>query len=537
MSNGLRSVATAVCAGWVSLVLSIGPAGAKTLVFCSEGNPETLSPQVATTAMGTNAARPMFDTLVQFKPGTSEIIPSLAESWDISEDGTEYTFHLRHGVKFQTRERFKPTRTFNADDVVFSFMRQWKEDHPFHHTPDGKFDYFADLGMAQLLKSIDKLDDYTVRFRLNHAESPFITDLAMPFTMILSAEYAEAMAKAGTPDRLDLEPIGTGPFIFESYQADVALRYSAFPDYWAGKPAIDTLVYSITPNESVRFTKLKAGECQVMSLPNPSDAARIADDPHLRLLRQDGLNIAYLSMNATIKPFDDERVRRAVVTAIDKDTLVPAIYRQGGRAIKNPLPPKLWSYNEAVRDHEYDLAKSQRLMVEAGYGAGFDTDLWYMPVTRPYNPDSKRMAEMIAEDLARIGVRARLLTVPWSEYSAKLQAGLAPMAIYGWIGDNGDPDNFLSVLLGCHDGKPGPNNITKWCDADYDKLMSEGTRISDTAKRAAIYREAQTIIRDKVPMMPIAQSTVLMAVRSNVRGFVMDPFGRYLFDKVDIEGE
>ena len=160
--------------------------------------------------------------------------------------------------------------------------------------------------------------------------------------------------------------------------------------------------------------------------------------------------------------------------AIDKATLVPAIYGPGGRAIKNPLPPQLWSYNDDVRDHEFDLPKAQKLMVEAGFPQGFDTDLWYMPVTRPYNPDSKRMGEMIAEDLSRIGVRARLVTAPWGEYSAKLQAGLAPMAIYGWIGDNGDPDNFLSILLGCHDGKPGPNNITKWCDPSLRRADAGG---------------------------------------------------------------
>ncbi len=274
-----------------------------------------------------------------------------------------------------------------------------------------------------------------------------------------------------------------------------------------------------------------------MSLPSPMDAARIGGDKHLTLMRQEGLNISYLAMNATIKPFDDERVRRAVVMAIDKATLVPTIYGQGGRAIKNPLPPQLWSYNEDVRDHDFNLPKAQKLMVDAGFPQGFDTDLWYMPVTRPYNPDSKRMGEMIAEDLARIGIRSHLITVPWGQYSAKLQEGVAPMAIYGWIGDNGDPDNFLSILLGCHDGKPGPNNITKWCNSEYDGLMTQGAQVTDQATRAAIYRRAQIIVRDKVPMMPIAQSTVLMAVRSNVRGFTMDPFGRYLFDKVDLDGE
>lgn len=538
MARVIRTVAaTSRCFVLLLAGLSTGtPASAKTLVFCSEGNPESLSPQIATTAMGTNAARPMFDNLVQFKPGTSEIVPDLAESWTISPDGTEYVFHLRHGVKFHSRDRFTPTRFFNADDVLFSFFRQWRVDHPYHAIAKGSFDYFADLGMADLLKGIDKIDDYTVRFRLTRPESPFITDLAMPFTMVLSAEYADAMAKAGTPERLDVEPIGTGPFMFDSYQPDVALHYSAFQDYWAGKPAIDTLVYSITPNVSVRFTKLKAGECQIMSLPSPSDAARIADDPHLTLMRQDGLNISYLAMNASIPPFNDERVRRAVVMAIDKTTLVPAIYGGGGRAIKNPLPPQLWSYNEAVRDQVFDVAAAQKLMVDAGLGQGFDTDLWYMPVTRPYNPDSKRMAEMIAEDLSQIGIRTKLVTTTWTDYSAKLQAGVAPMAIYGWIGDNGDPDNFLSILLGCHGGKPGPNNITKWCDADYDTLMNQGTLVTDRPAREAIYRQAQMIIRDKVPLMPIAQSSVLMAVRSNVRGFTMDPFGRYLFDTVDLDG-
>ena len=510
---------------------------AKTLVFCSEGNPETVNPQVASTAMGTNAARPMFDNLVQFKPGTAEIVPGLAESWTVSPDGTEYTFHLRQNVAFHSRERFTPTRPLDADDVVFSFERQWKPDHPFHHPADGSYDYFQDLGMAGLLKSIDKIDEHTVRFRLTRAESPFITDLAMPFAMILSAEYAEAMRVAGTPERLDREPIGTGPFVFESYEKDVSLRYSAFPDYWGGRPAIDNLVFSITSNVAARVAKLKAGECQVMALPGLADVAKMKDDDKLALLRQDGLNIAYLALNASRPPFDDLRVRRAVALAIDRKTLVHAIYGSSGTPIKNPLPPFLWSYNTAVEDYPLDVPEAQKLMVEAGYEQGLDVDLWYMPISRPYNPDSRRMAEMMADDLARIGIRARLVTAPWSDYRSKIMSGAASMALYGWIGDNGDPDNFLAILLGCQDGVPGPGNIAKWCDGAYGDLMAKGKIVPDQAARAELYRQAQVIVHAQAPLLPIAQSSVFMAVRTNVRGFAIDPLGRYLFDRVDLVAE
>ena len=531
MRRGAILVAAALFASATS------PAPAKTLVFCSEGNPETLNPQVAVTALGTNAARPMFDTLVRFKPGTTEIEPGLAESWTVSPDGRAYLFHLRPGVRFHERDRFRPTRALNADDVVFSFERQWRADHPFHRPADGRYDYFEDLGLPDLLDGIDEVDPMTVRFRLKRPEAPFLTDLAMPFAMILSAEYAEAMRAAGTPERLDREPIGTGPFMFEDYRKDVALRYRAFDGYWAGRPKLDTLVFSITNNPAVRLNKLKAGECQIMALPSPRDADAIAGDGRLALLRLEGLNIGYLALNARTPPFDDARVRRAVALAIDKAALVEAIYGGGGTAISNPLPRNLWSYDEQGPESRYDPARARKLMAEAGLAAGFDTDLWYMPISRPYNPASRRMAEMMADDLARIGVRARLVTAEWGEYRARLQAGAAPMALYGWIGDNGDPDNFLGIILGCHDGRPGPGNVAKWCDPDFERLIAQGKASTDRAEREAIYRRAQAIARDGAALMPIAQSSVLMAIRKSVRGFTVDPLGRYIFDTVDLDDD
>lgn len=510
------------------------PAGAKTLVFCSEGNPESLNPQMVTTTTGMNAARPMFNNLVEFKPGTTDLMPSLAESWTVSPDGLEYLFRLREGVRFQSNAVFSPTRPVNADDVLFSYLRQWKEDHPFHKVSGARYDYFKDLGLPELLDAVERVDERTVRFRLRRPSAPFLASMAMPFNVIHSAEYAAAMLKAGTPERVDAEPIGTGPFAFVSFQKDVMVRYRAFEGYWAGRPPIDQLAFSITPNPAVRLTKLRAGECHVMAFPNPADAARIKADPSLQLLQQEGLNIGYMSLNVTKKPFDDLRVRRAISMAVDKAAIVEGVYAGAGTVAKNPIPPTLWSYNEAVEDYPFDIAAAQRLLVEAGYPQGFETELWYMPVSRPYNPNGRRIAEIVQADLAKIGVRLRLVTDDWGAYRVKLQNGDAPMALFGWTGDNGDPDNFLNVLLGCTSARPGGNNIAKWCDPSYDRLVTRAETSLDTAERTTLYREAQAIAKDQAPWVPIAHSVVFMAARKEVTGFVMDPLGRHMFDGVDL---
>jgi dipeptide transport system substrate-binding protein len=436
-------------------------------------------------------------------------------------------------VKFHSSKTFVPSREMNADDVLFSFERQWREDHPFHNVSMGHT-YFQDMGMPELLRSIDKLDDFTVRFRLNRPEAPFLANLAMAFNVIQSAEYAGLLLEAGTPEKFDEAPVGTGPFAFAGFQKDVAVRYRAFEDYWAGKQPIDTLVFSITPTAAVRFAKLKAGECQVSAFPSPDERPRIEADPKLRFLEQEGLNIGYLAFNVTKPPFHDLRVRRAINMAIDKAAIVEAVYRGAGTVAKNPIPPTLWSYNDDVEEYPHDPAGAQQLLIEAGLAEGFDTDLWYLPVSRPYNPNGRRVAEMIQADLSRVGIRANLVTDEWSAYRTRLQNGEAPMALYGWTGDNGDPDNFLNTLLGCTAARDGGNNIAKWCDPEFDRLVTEARLTPDRAAREKFYRDAQVIFHDQAPWVPLAHSVVFMATRANVTGFKMDPLGRHPFEGVDI---
>ncbi|WP_349371543.1 ABC transporter substrate-binding protein [Salinarimonas sp.] len=531
MRPTLAALASFLLAG---LALAAAPAAAKTLVFCSEGEPEALNPQLVTTTTGMNAARPMFDSLVEFEAGGARLVPGLAESWEISQDGLEYVFRLRAGVPFHTREDFTPTRPMNAEDVLFSLERQWKEDHPFHHVSGGRYDYFKDNGMGELLESIEALDPMTVRIRLTRPHAPFLATLADPFNAILSAEYAATLLETGAPEALDARPIGTGPFVLVDYRETVAVRYRAFENYWGGRQPIDRLVFSITPNPAVRLAKLRAGECHVMAFPDPADVATIAADPDLVLLEQEGLNIGYMAMNVTMEPFDDPRVRQAISHAIDKQAIIDTVYGGAGLAAKNPIPPTLWAYNDAIAPDPVDIDAAQRLLAEAGLADGFESALWYMPVSRPYAPDGKRIAEMIQADLSKLGIRLALKTADWDAYRLTLQAGEAPMGLFGWTGDNGDPDNFLNVLLGCTAARPGGNNVAKWCDPAYDSLVTRAREISDQDARTALYHEAQEIVARERPWIPLAHSVVFMAARKEVVGFVMDPLGRHLFKGVDL---
>lgn len=382
---------------------------AKTLVYCSEGSPEGFNPQLFTSGTTYDASSvPLYNRLVEFKIGTTEVIPGLAEKWEVSEDGKTYTFHLRKGVKWHDNKEFKPTRELNADDVVFSFDRQKNAQNPYHKVSGGSYEYFEGMGLPELISEVKKVDDNTVQFVLTRPEAPFLADLAMDFASILSKEYADAMMKAGTPEKLDLNPIGTGPFQLQQYQKDSRIRYKAFDGYWGTKPQIDTLVFSITPDASVRYAKLQKNECQVMPYPNPADIARMKQDKSINLMEMPGLNVGYLSYNVQKKPLDDVKVRQALTYAVNKDAIIKAVYQGAGVSAKNLIPPTMWGYNDDVQDYTYDPEKAKALLKEAGLEKGFSIDLWAMPVQRPYNPNARRMAEMIQQTGRKSACRPKL---------------------------------------------------------------------------------------------------------------------------------
>jgi dipeptide transport system substrate-binding protein len=420
----------------------------------------------------------------------------------------------------------------NADDVIFSLERQWKSENPFHFISGGDYSYFQDLGFSQLLRSIEKLDDYTVRIRLNRPEAPFLADLAMPFSAIQSAEYADQLLQAGMPEKFDEEPIGTGPFSFVGYKRHVAIRYHAFAHYWAGPPAFDDLVFSITPTASVRLVKLKSGECQVAALPSPTDRDKIEAEPELRLLHRPGFSVSYLALTTTRPPFDDVRVRRAINMAIDKSAIIEAVYKGAGIPAANAIPPTIWSYNRNLDSYPFDPEAAQRLLMEAGVQT-VDVDLWYFPMSQSFDPKPKLVAEMIRADLANIGLRVHLIEAgEWRQFRERLLGNAVSMTLHGWTGDSGDPDNFLYLLLGCPAGRPGDNNLARWCNQQYDDLVGKAKLTTDYATRKELYERAQAIFHEDAPWVPLAHSEVLTAIRAGVAGLQVDPLGRQLFDRV-----
>ncbi|HWV10327.1 MAG TPA: ABC transporter substrate-binding protein [Pseudomonas sp.] len=505
------------------------------MVFCSEGSPAGFDPGLYTTGTDFDAAaETVFNRLTQFERGGTAVIPGLAEKWDIAADGLSYTFHLRPDVKFHTTEYFKPSRTFNADDVLFTFQRMLDKEHPFRKAYPTEFPYFTDMGMDSNIARIEKVDDLTVKFTLNEVDAAFIQNLAMSFASIQSAEYADQLLKAGRAADINQKPVGTGPFVFNRYQKDAVIRFKGNKDYW--NPAdvkVDNLIFTINTDASVRMQKLKAGECQVTLFPRPADLDSLKKDPNLQMPEQAGFNVGYIAYNVRHKPFDQLEVRQALDMAVNKQAIIDAVYQSAGQLATNGMPPTQWSYNETIKDPAYDPEKAKELLKAAGVAEGTEITLWAMPVQRPYNPNAKLMAEMLQSDWAKVGIKAKIVTYEWGEYLKRAKAGEHDTMLIGWSGDNGDPDNWLGTLYGC-DAVDG-NNFSKWCFEEYDKLVKAAKRTSDVAERTELYKQAQVILKREVPITPIAHSTVYQPMRKNVQDFKISPFGLNSFYGVGVE--
>ncbi len=511
-----------------------GAAYAKTLVYCSEASPAHFDPGPLTGGNDFDASsRTIYNRLVEFEHGGTAVIPGLAESWETSADGTEITFHLRPGVKFHTTSYFTPTRDLNADDVIFSFERQWKEDNPYYaYLPSLTWDYFQGMDMPAFIKDIVKVDDLTVKFVLNEPNAPMIANMGMDFASILSKEYADQLVAAGTMEKLSTEPVGTGPFEFVNYQLDSVIRFKAFDDYWAGKVKIDDLIFAITTDQQVRAQKLQAGECDIMPYPATADLPSLQADSNLVVMEKEGLNIGYMSYNVTEPPFDKVEVRKALNMAINKQAIIDAVYQGAGQAAVNLIPPTMWSYNTEIKDDPYDPEAAKKLLADAGV-TDLTTDIWAMPVQRPYNPNARRIGEMIQADWAAIGVKANIISYEWTEYRTrgKLADRKGPFQI-GWTGDNGDPDNFFATLFSC--SAIGVSNYSSWCDPTFEDLIQKAKTTSDMAERTKLYEEAQVVFKEQAPALMLAHSKVFMPMSKKVIGYTMDPLGIHRFDNVDV---
>ena len=479
-----------------------------TLVFGQAQDTVSLDPNDIEDGFSVNNTSNMFDTLVRFQATSTQVEPSLALSWNVSADGLVWTFKLRQGVKFHDGT------PFNAEAVVFTYRRQIDNKNPYFpgSAPYASFTY-------QNVDSVEALDASTVQFTLTAPFAPFLTNMAMFSTAVVSPT---AVRKYGRD--FFKHPVGTGAFKFVEWVLKDHITMEANRDYWAGRPCLDRLIIRGIPDNTVRLLEMEKGSIHMMDQVNPPDYDRIKKNSSLVLFTGPGLNTGYIALNTKKEPFNDARVRRAVNMSVNKAALIRAFYAGVGRPATNPIPPTIWSYNDAVKPYGYDPEAAKKLLAEAGYPNGITTELWWPNRARPYLTQPQKIAEAIQSQLAKGGIRAKLVTYEWGTYLAKLKDGEQPMAIIGWIGDNGDPDNFLYVLLDKDNAVKGKaNNYAFYTSEAVHTLLINGQRVNDQAKRTAYYRQAQEIIHTDAPWVPIVHAARVAAYRKEVQNFTLHP--------------
>jgi peptide/nickel transport system substrate-binding protein len=515
------------------------------LIFGMAGDADKLDPADVTDGESISRTDNIFESLVEYTPGGTDIQPSLATSWDVSEDGLEITFNLRENVKFHDGT------DFNADAVVFSFERQYNPNHEYHQY--GEWAYWG--YMFSDIESVEKIDDYKVVIHLKNPNAAMMTSLAMFTVAIVSPTNAEKWGEEAFK-----YPVGTGPFKFVEWVKDDHITLEANDNYWRATPKLDEIIFRVIEDPSARLLAIQAGEIHGMEYPDPASFDLIKADNDLQLLTQSGMNVGYLAMNTGygyydenengIKDSDEEwvktpgyydplthkLVRKAINYAIDKQSIIDNLYKGTAIVAKNGMPPFMLGYNDEIEDYEYDPEMAKDLLEEAGYPQGFNTTLWVMPVSRPYMFDPPKIAEAIQGYLADVNINVELYQIDWSTYLEETENGNHPMCLLGWTGDNGDPDNFMNVLYGPNSASIGTaGNVAFYNNSIVQDKFSAALQTYDTDERAKLYEEAQVLIHEDAPFVYLAHATQNIVFLSNVKGYVLNPTERKFFYPVEIE--
>ena len=531
-----------------------------TFIFGRGGDSVQLDPAIVTDGESFRVTGQCLEPLYQYEQGSTTPVPALATSCTANEDSTEWTCELRQGVKFHDGT------DFNADAVLFNFDR-WKFTDNAYHFESQVFEYyeymFFGFDDGSVITSVEKIDDYTVKFVLASPLAPFIANLAMDMFAISSPAAIEAAGEDyGTPS---VGCVGTGPFKFVEWIEGDRITVEANMDYWGGAPTVDQIIWRVIPDDSARFLALKAGDIHALEQAVVEDLAAAEADPDLYVQTRPALNTGYLAFNYRIVEFQDIRVREAVAHALNRQGLVENFYGAYGQVATNFLPPLIWGYNEDIEDWAYDPELSKQLLADAGFPDGISEitiaedildaegnvvfaagdkmplKLYYMPVTRFYYPSPKEIGEAMAADLANAGINVTLeLAGDWSTFLGLRREGqLVGLYQLGWGGDNGDPDNFLNYFFG---GLSTPDQVKEpdpregfYANQEVAVLLYEAAINPDKAAREALYKQVEQLLHDDVARIWIANNNTPLIFSSMVSGYIPQPVGADYYEFVSIE--
>lgn len=506
------------------------PAKEKVVIYGRGADSVGLDPIQQTDGESFKVADEIFEQLLAFKPGTTEVEPGLATEWSPSADGLEWTFKLRQGVKFHDGT------DFNADAVKYNFDRWRLTTHPEHK--GGEFGYypyqFGGFDGDSVIQDVQVVGPYEIKFVLKQPQGPFLQNIAMTAFGIASPTAVKA-----DPDAHNTKPVGTGPFKFVRWDKGDKVELAANPDYWGEKAKIDRLIFRSIPDNNARLIALQSGELDMMDGIDPNFLKVIEGTGEFNIVMRPANNVGYLAFNFDEAPFNNPKVRQAINHAIDKQAIADAFYGGLGQPAYSPLPPAMWGKAQTsdVTMYDYNPDKAKALLADAGFKDGFKTQLWAMPIPRPYMPKPTDIAVAIQTNLRAVGIDAQIVTYDWGTYLDKTGVGEHTMALLGWTGDNGDPDNFLYVLLDKDNAKgPDAGNIAFYKSDPLHDVLIQAQKLTDQAQRSSLYVEAQKIITADAPWVPLVHSQVPVAVRKTITGFTPSPMTQEISDQLDITG-
>ncbi|WP_097026799.1 ABC transporter substrate-binding protein [Clostridium peptidivorans] len=492
------------CGGGNKQATSGNATAPKTLIYAQGSDPRGLDPAYVDDGESAKIIVNVYEGLLQYKEGSTEVEPCLATEWKISNDGKEYTFKLRQGVKFHDGT------PFNADAVKFNIERQIppqvKDDMPYASFTFGP------------VQKVEKVDEYTVKVILKESYTPFLANLAMS----LAAPMASPDAIKKNNGNLNENPVGTGPFKFVSWKKGEAVTLEKNNEYWGEKAKSDKVVFKFTKENSVRASELMTGAVDIIDGVDPNDIKKLTDSK-MQLFNEKGMNINYMAFNTSRAPFNDVKLRQAISYAIDREELVKYLYQGFSDIAYTSMPSFIPGFNDKLKSYQYNPEKSKELLKAAGK-ENLQVKMITYSNPRPYNPvNGQKLAEAIQNYLSKVGIKATIDVYPWKEYKEKIAQGEGDILFYGWNGDNGDADNFLSLF----DSKEIKStlNAARYNNPKVDELLVKGRKTPNGEERNNIYKEIQKIVDEDAVWLPISYAKSMAAYSPKVKNFELHPTG------------
>jgi peptide/nickel transport system substrate-binding protein len=497
----------------LAVLLGIGgpaPAAAQpagTLVVGLVAEPVNLDPAQVTDLNSGRVGRRIVETLVTFPEESTQVVPGLAESWTVSKDGLRYTFKLRRGITFHDGT------PFDAEAVKFSIERQFNPEHPANKL--GKYP-FANYFFGNL-KAVEVVDPSTVEFVLKEPRASFVTVMTSAAASIVSPT---AVRKFGQD--YAVQPVGTGPFKFASWERGQRVVLEKNPNYWRFPVKLDRVVYRPIVEDQARLTELLTGALDLIVGTPPDYVGQLESNPKITLVKQVGAHVWYLGINNQKKPFDDKRVRQALNFAVNKEAIVRDVLKGTGSLSAGPVLPKTWGADGGLKPYAYDPERARKLLAEAGVPNGFSTTLW-VPESGSGMQSPVAMSTVIQSNLKAIGVTVTLQTMEWGAYLAKLRSKEQELFALSWMAGNEDPDMVMYPLLHSSQWTPNGPNRALYKNDKFDELLHQARLTTDEKKRAELYRQAQRILVDDAPWIFVDHEIQTAAHVKRVQGFKLHP--------------